>query len=142
MKTHRKNGRFTTYAMDCGAMEAQPVDNDPQAITLGTESCCFVVKSRVHGSEPVQLRFPKTSAGYTSAIGWYRRLIRSALPQRQGKPAYSESNPKIDLYILTNGGGMKYYGSTNYWRTCRDALSYYNKQGSLAFVHAARGEKE
>lgn len=44
----------------------------------------------------------------------------------QTKPEYRESNPKIDIYILDTAGNQKYYASTNYWRTCRDCLNYYN----------------
>ena len=44
----------------------------------------------------------------------------------QTNPEYRESNPKIDIYILDTAGAQKYYGSTKYWRTCRDCLNYYN----------------
>lgn len=56
----------------------------------------------------------------------------------QTVPYYSDSNPKIDLYILcSDGKTLKYYGSTNYWRTVRDCLNFYNRsQGhsGLLFV--------
>lgn len=55
----------------------------------------------------------------------------------QTVPHYSDSNPKIDLWILTNAGTLKYYASTNYWRTVRDCINYYNRsQGpdGLLFV--------
>lgn len=55
----------------------------------------------------------------------------------QVTPHYSDRNPKIDLYILTNAGSLKYYGSTHYWRTVRDCINFYNRssgQNGLLFV--------
>lgn len=55
----------------------------------------------------------------------------------QTVPKYKESNPKIDLYILTGAGSLKYYGSTNWWRTVRDCLNFYNRSSGhdgLLFV--------
>ena len=56
----------------------------------------------------------------------------------QTKPEYRDSNPKIDLYILCNDGvTLKYYGSTNWWRTVRDCLNFYNRSSGhngLLFV--------
>jgi hypothetical protein len=58
----------------------------------------------------------------------------------QTVPKYRESNPKIDLYILGSKGGLKYYGSTNYWATVRDCINWYNRsQGhsGLLFPYGA-----
>ena len=39
------------------------------------------------------------------------------------KPEYRESNPKIDIFRDgTERADHRYIGSTNYYRTCRDAL--------------------
>lgn len=39
------------------------------------------------------------------------------------KPQYRESNPKIDIFrIGAERADYRYVGSTNYYRTCRDAL--------------------
>lgn len=59
---------------------------------------------------------------------------------KQTKPHYRDSNPKINLSILCNDGKTeKYIFSTNYWRTCRDALAYYKAAYPMyKFVRACR----
>ena len=63
----------------------------------------------------------------------------------QTKPEYRDSNPKIDLYILCSDDvTLKYYGSTNYWRTVRDCLNFYNRssgQNGLLFVKGVIGRE-
>ena len=38
------------------------------------------------------------------------------------KPEYRESNPKIDIFRQRVERDFRYVGSTNFYRTCRDAL--------------------
>lgn len=40
-------------------------------------------------------------------------------------PAYSPRNPKIDVYRRETDKALTYLFSTNYFRTCRDALAHY-----------------
>ena len=37
------------------------------------------------------------------------------------EPQYRDSNPKVDLYTASG----QYVGSTNWHRTCRDALAWF-----------------
>lgn len=143
----RADGLCTVYALACGHLNAHAVGNDSQAITMGADGAVYWVKSRVHrdarpGREGqiLWLTFPRDRDGYRDALRLFRRLRRSVGPAVQTLPAYRETNPKINLWVLCGDGRtIKYYASTNWWRTCRDALAYYNAQGEHIFVHATIG---
>lgn len=63
---------------------------------------------------------------FIARYAWWVPVGDYAMKKIQTKPLYKDSNPKIDLSILcTDGKTEKYIFSTNYWRTCRDALAWY-----------------
>ena len=145
-KFRRADGSCTLYALACGHLDAHRVGGDPQAITMGAEGAVYFVKSRVH-TDPQQgregmalwLTYDRDAEGYREARRMFRMLRRSVSDNPPAKPdGYRDSNPKIDLWILCKDGRtVKYIGSTNYWRTCRDALAYYNATQPLCYVRAS-----
>lgn len=144
-KFKRADGLCTVYALACGHLNSHEVDGDPQAITMGADGAVYFVKSRVHRDpqpgregQRLWLAFPRDRNGYRDAIRMFRMLRRSAGPAVQTRPEYRDANPKIDLWILcSDGRTVKYIASTHWWRTCRDAMAYYNKSdNALTYVRA------
>ena len=139
MKIHQKNGMLTAYGLACGYLNAHRVGDDAQAITMGAEGAVYFVKSRVHRDpqkgregQTLWLTFTRDDQGKRAAERMFRMLTRSVGPASQTRPHYRDSNPKIDLWILcSDGKTVKYIASTNWWRTVRDALAYYNAGGHV-----------
>ena len=138
MKIHQKNGMLTAYGLACGYLNAHRVGDDAQAIVMGAEGAVYFVKSRAHrdpqkGREGGTLWLTFTRK--REAERMFRMLTRSVGPTVQTSPEYRDSNPKIDLWILcSDAKTVKYIASTNWWRTVRDALAYYNT-GDHAFTY-------
>lgn len=145
-KFRRADGMCTLYALACGHLNAHEVNGDRQAITMGAEGAVYFVKSRVHrdpqkGREGMTLwlTYDRDAEGYREALRMFRMLRRSVGPAKQTRGVYRDANPKIDFWILcSDGRTLKYIASTNYWRTCRDALAARNAtDDGLCYVRAA-----
>lgn len=85
-RLQRKDGTPTAYALACGYVLAHRIGDDPQAVTMGTDSAVHWVKSRHHPADASDNRpggtlwrtFERDASGYRAARREFRRLAREA----------------------------------------------------------------
>ena len=115
----RNDGTLTLYGLACGYVETAQAQGDAEHVMLGAEGAVYFVKCR--GVAPCWLTFERDAGGYKQARKAFRELVKRE--RAWFKPAYRESNPKIDLYDADG----RYIASTNWHATCQNALNHYHE---------------